>query len=222
METIIVIILAIIAYYIYKIYRQKEDEKDDVANEKADAEYEQKRKERFKDYPHLFDKIDDSWIQVFAGQGNIDGKSYLLKSMFYLMLGESTKIDYSDGSMKWDALWDCSKELLEHLEKFHEGSIIEHEITLATYWQLAATRMGELIQEKPNTGSLSSGAHTAEIGGEELEKVPFTDIENITSLFPKKASHPAHEITFFNKDGSFPRESKGSTLIDEKMSALGV
>ena len=222
METLIVILLAIIAYYIYRIYRQKENEREAIANEKADAEYEQNRKERFKDYPHLFDKIDDSWIQVFAQQGNIDGKDYLLKSMFYLMLGESTKIDYSEGSVKYDSLFDVTKELLEHLEKFHEGSVVEHEIALATYWQLAATKMGELIKVRPNTGSLSSGAHTAEIEGEELEKTPFTDIENIASFFPKKSNHPAHEITFFNKDGSFPRESKGSALIDEKMSALGL
>ena len=219
---ILYIILAIIAYYIYRIYRQKEDEKDAIYNEKLDVEHEQARKEKFKDYPHLFEKIDDSWIEVFSRQSNIDGKDYLLKSMFYLMLGESTKIDYSEGSMKYDSLFDATKELLEHLEKFHEGSIVEHEIALATYWQLAATRMGELIEERPNTGSLSSGAHTAEIEGGELEKAPFTDIEKIASLFPKKANHPAHEITFFNKDGSFPRESKGSALIDEKISALGL
>lgn len=217
------IILAIIAYYIYRIYRQKEDEKDAIYNEKLDVEHEQARKEKFKDYPHLFEKIDDSWIQVFAGQGNIDGKDYLLKSMFYLMLGESTKIDYSEGSTKYDSLWDVTKELLEHLEKYHEGSVLEHEIALATYWQLAATRMGELIKERPNTGSLSSAdAHTSPIEGEELEKAPFTDIEKIASWFPKKANHPAHEITFFNKDASFPRESKGSALIDEKMSVLGI
>lgn len=219
--TILYILLAIIAYYIYRIYRQKEDEREAIANEKSDAEYEKDRRERLKDYPHLIDKIDDSWIQVFAGQGNIDGKSYLLKSMFFLMVGESTKIDYSEGSMKYDSLWNATKELLEHLEKFHEGSVIEHEIALATYWQLAATRMGELIKEGPNTGSLSSGAHTAEIEGAELEKAPFTDIESIASFFPKKANHPDHEITFFNKDGSFPRESKGSALIDEKIKTLG-
>ena len=214
------IILAIIAYYIYCM---KEDEKDAIYNEKLDVEHEQARKEKFKDYPHLFEKIDDSWIQVFAGQGNIDGKDYLLKSMFYLMLGESTKIDYSEGSTKYDSLWDVTKELLEHLEKYHEGSVLEHEIALATYWQLAATRMGELIKERPNTGSLSSAdAHTSPIEGEELEKAPFTDIEKIASWFPKKANHPAHEITFFNKDASFPRESKGSALIDEKMSVLGI
>lgn len=220
--TILYILLAIIAYYIYRIYRQKQDQIDAIDDEKADAEYEKRRKERFKDYPHLFDKIDDSWIEVFSRQSNIDGKNYLLKSMFYLMLGESTKIDYSEGSVKYDSLFDATKELLEHLEKFHEGSVVEHEIALATYWQLAATKMGELIQSKPNTGSLKSGAHTAEIEGAEVEKAPFTDIENIASFFPKKANHPAHEITFFNKDGSFPRESKGSALIDEKMSALGI
>ena len=220
--TILYILLAIIAYYIYRIYRQKEDEKDAIYNEKLDAEHEQARKEKFKDYPHLIDKIDDSWIEVFSRQSNIDGKDYLLKSMFFLMVGESTKIDYSEGSVKYDSLFDATKELLEHLEKFHEGSVVEHEIALATYWQLAATKMGELIKERPNTGSLSSRAHTAEIEGKELEKAPFTDIENIASLFPKKANHSTHEITFFNKDGSFPRESKGSALIDEKISTLGI
>ena len=138
------------------------------------------------------------------------------------MVGESTKIDYSEGSTKYDSLWDITKELLEHLEKFHEGSITEHEIALATYWQLAATEMGKLVEENPNTGSLPSGAHTSPVAGEKLEIAPFTDIEKIASWFPKKANHPAHEITFFNKDGSFPRESEGSKIIDEKISALGI
>lgn len=220
--TLIYILLAIIAFILWKIYRQREQEKEAIADEKADAEYEQKRKERFKDYPNLFGKIDDSWIEVFAHQSNIDGTDYLLKSMFFLMLGESTKIDLSEGSMKFDSLWDATKELLEHLEKYHEGSVVEHEIALATYWQLAATKMGELIEAKPNTGSLSSGAHTAEIEGEEIEKAPFTDIEDVAALFPKKDNHPEKEITFFNADGSFPRESKGSELIDKKISALGL
>lgn len=216
------ILLAVIAYILWRIYRQKENEKDAIYNEKLDAEHEQARKEKFKDYPHLFEKIDDSWIEVFSRQSNIDGKDYLLKSMFYLMLGESTKIDYSEGSVKYDSLFDATKELLEHLEKFHEGSVVEHEIALATYWQLAATKMGELVKENPNTGSLKSGAHTSGVAGEKVEAEPFTDIEKIASWFPKKANHPAHEITFFNKDGSFPRESKDSTLIDEKIKALGL
>jgi len=220
--TFVYILLAIIAFILWKIYRQKEDEKQAIANEKADAEYEQNRKEKFKDYPHLFGKIDDSWIEVFARQSNINGTNYLLKAMFLLMIGESTKIDYSEGSMKYDSLWDATKELLEHLEKFHEGSVIEHEIALATYWQLAATKMDELVKENPNTGSLKSGAHTAEVAGEKVEAEPFTDIEKIAVLFPKKHNHPDKEITFFNADGSFPRESKGSALIDEKISALGL
>lgn len=222
MYIFVIILLAIIAYFLYRIYRQKQDVIDQEASEKSDAEYEKNRKEKFKNYPYLFEKIDDSWIEVFSRQSNIDGKDYLLKSMFYLMLGESTKIDYSEGSVKYDSLFDVTKELLEHLEKFHEGSVVEHEIALATYWQSAATKMGELIKERPNTGSLSDDAHTSPIEGEELEKAPFTDIEKIVSFFPKKANHPAREITFFNKDGSFPRESKGSALIDEKISALGI
>jgi len=220
--TLLYILLIIIAFILWKIYRQKEGEKEQIVNEKFDAEWEQKRKEKFKDYPHLIEKIDDSWIEVFSRQSNIDGKDYLLKSMFYLMLGESTKIDYSEGSVKYDSLFDATKELLEHLEKFHEGSVVEHEIALATYWQLAATKMGELVKENPNTGSLKSGAHTSEVAGEKVEAEPFTDIEKIASWFPKKANHPSHEITFFNKDGSFPRESKGSALIDEKIKALGL
>ncbi len=220
--TLVIILLAIIAFILWRIYRQKEDEKDAIANEKSDAEYEESRKERFKDYPHLFNKVDDTWIQVFAQQGNIDGKSYLLKAMFFLMVHESTRLDYSEGSMKYDSLWNATKELLEHLEKYHEGSVLEHEIALATYWQLAATRMGELIEARPNTGSLSSGAHTAEMEGEELEKAPFTDIEKIAGFFPKKANHSEKEITFYNEDGSFPRESKGSAEIDKKVKALGI
>jgi len=199
--TLVYILLAIIAFILWKIYRRKQNEIDQVASEKFDAEWEENRKEKFKDYPHLIDKVDDSWIEVFSRQSNIDGKDYLLKSMFFLMVGESTKIDFSDGSLKYDGLWDCSKELLGHLEEYHEGSVVEHEITVATYWQLAATRIGEIIEAKPNTGSLKSGAHTAEIEGKEIEAEPFTDIEKIASLFPKKANHPEKEITFFNKDG---------------------
>lgn len=219
MDFLLLFILVVIAYFLWKIYRQKEDEKEAIANEKSDAEYEQKRKEKFKDYPHLFGKIDDSWIQVFGSQ--VKNGIPLLKVMFFLMVGESTKIDYSEGSTKYDSLWDVTKELLEHLEKFHGGSITEHEIALTTYWQLAATEMEKLIKENPNTGSLSSGAHTSPIAGEKLEAAPFTDIEKIASLFPKKANHPAHEISFFDEKGEFPRKSKGSPHIDEKIKVFG-
>lgn len=215
------ILLAVIAYILWRIYRQKQDVIDQVASEKFDAEWEAKKKEEYKDYPHLYGKLEGNWLEVFALHAKNPG--HLLKLMFYLMLGESTKIDYSEGSLKYDSLRDCSKELLEHLEKYHEGTTAEHEIALCTYWQIAATEVGEILKKKPNTKSLSSpDAHTAEIEGKEIETEPFTNIEKITSLFPKKADHPAKEITFFNADGSFPRESKGSALIDKKMSDLGL
>ena len=215
------ILLAVIAYILWRIYRQKQDVVDQAASEKFDAEWEAKKKEEYKDYPHLYGKLEGNWLEVFALHAKNPG--HLLKLMFYLMLGESTKIDYSEGSSKYDGLWDCSKELLEHLEKYHEGTTAEHEIALCTYWQIAATEVGELLKKKPNTKSLSSpDAHTAEIEGKEIETEPFTNIEKITALFPKKANHPAKEITFFNADGSFPRGSKGSALIDKKMSDLGL
>lgn len=218
--TLVIILLAVIAYILWKIYRQKQDVIDQEASDKFDAEWEAKKKEEFKDYPHLYGKLEGNWLEVFAMHA--DNPGHLLKMSFLLMLGESTKIDYSEGGMKYDALWGCSKELLEHLEKYHEGSAAEHGIALCTYWQIAAMKVDELIKSKPNTGSLSSGAHTAEIEGKEIETKPFTDLEKITALFPKKHNHPDKEITFFNKDGSFPRESEGSTLIDERMRALGL
>ena len=100
--------------------------------------------------------------------------------------------------------------MLEHLEKYHEGSIAEHEIAICTYWQIAAGAAEELTKENP------------EVEGKKLEMEPFINIDKIASLFPKKADHPAKEITFFNSDGSFPRESKGSAIIDKKIEALGL
>ena len=221
METLIIVLLAIIAYYIYRIYRQKEEEKTAIANEKFDAHWEAKKKEEFKDYPHLYGKLEGNWLEVFALHAKNPG--HLLKIMFYLMLTESTKIDFSEGSMKWDILWDASKELLEHLEKYHEGTTTEHEIALCTYWQIAAEEIGKLVEESP-TKEMRSGrsSYTSEIEGAKLEVAPFTNIEKITILFPKKASHLANEITFFNEDGSFPRDSSGSTVIDEKLKAFGI
>ncbi len=217
---LIYILLAIIAYFLYRIYRQKQDVIDQEASDKFDAEWEAKKREEFKAYPHLYGKLQGNWLEVFSRHAGTPG--HLLKIMFYLMLGESCKIDYSEGSLKYDTLWDCTKELLEHLETYHEGTVAEHEIALTTYWQVAATRMGELIEENPNTASLSSNAHTSEVAGEKVEVPPFTDIENISSLFPKKENHPENEITFFNPDGSFPRDSEGSARIDEKMRVFGI
>jgi hypothetical protein len=220
MITLIVILLAIIAYILWRIYRQKEDEKEAIADSKNEAEWEAQKKEKYKDYPHIYGKLKGNWLEVFADMAEKGIPQ--LKMQFMLMVQESVKIDYSEGSVKYDSLWDASKELLEHLEKYHEGTTLEHEIALTAYWQEAATAMGELVKENPNTGSLKSGAHTSEVAGEKVETAPFTDIENIAAIFPKKHNHPDKEITFFNADGSFPRKSEGSTLIDEKIKALGI
>jgi hypothetical protein len=127
-----------------------------------------------------------------------------------LYLQESTKIDLSEGSFKWDTLWDLTEELLEHLEKFHEGSVIEHEIAVATYWMVAAEAVSELVKDNP------------EIEGSKLETEPYTHIMKIAALFPKKANHPSTEISFYDEKGVFPRESNGSAYIQEKLKAFGL
>jgi flavodoxin len=217
---ILYILLAVIAYILWRIYRQREDEKIETYNEKVDLIHEQERKVKFKDYPHLYGKLEDNWLDVFAH--HYESGLPLLKIAFLLMLGESTKIDYSEGLMKYDSLWDVSKELLEHLEKYHEGTIAEFEIAICTYWQIAAGAVGELIKQSPEKHLSDAGKEWAPIEGNKIEAKPFTNIEKITSLFPKKANHSEKEITFFKKDGSFPRESEGSTLVDEKIRALGL
>jgi len=206
--TLVIILLAIIAYILWRIYRQREDERAEIANEKFEVEWEQKQKERFKDYPHLYGKLEGNWLEVFAHHA--ENNLPLLKLAFLLYLQESTKIDFSEGARKWDTLWDLSEELLEHLEKYHEGSIVEHEIAVCTYWQIAAGAVGELVKENP------------EIEGSKLEVETYTNIAKIVSLFPKKANHPAKEISFTDEKGVFPRESKGSAHIHEKLKALGL
>jgi hypothetical protein len=220
MSILIVILLVIIAYILWRIYRQREDEKEQIANEKIDAEYERKKKEKFKDYPHLYGNIESSWIEVFSTHSK--NGIPLLKIAFLLYLHESTKIDLSPGSFNWDTFWDFTEELLEHLEKFHEGTALEHEIAICTYWQLAATSLGELIEKSPNKEMHSSGRPSAEIEEGKLAVEPYTDIAKIASWFPKKANHPAEEISFTDEKGKFPRESKGSAYIHEKLKALGL
>lgn len=218
--TLITILLAVIVYILWKMYRQKEDGRNALADAKYDAEREAAKKVKYKDYPHIYGKLNSNWLEVFADMA--EKWVPQLKMQFMLMVQESVKIDYSEGSLKYDSLWDASKELLEHLEKYHEGTTLEHEIALTAYWQEAAMAIGELIKENPNTSSLKSSTHTAEVSGDKLERAPFTDIEKIAELFPKKHNHPHKEITFFNPDGSFPRKSVGSALIDEKIKTLGI
>lgn len=201
---IVIILLAIIAYILWRIYRQREEEIEKNTNEA----WEKKQKEKLKDYPHLYGKLEGNWLEVFAHQ--TERGIPLLKMAFLLMLGESTKIEYSEGSMKWDSFWDCTEELLEHLEKYHEGSTIEHEIAICAYWQIAAESVGELIKENP------------EIEGSKLEVEPYTNINKIASLFPRKADHPSDEISFFDENGRFPRKSEGSEYINTKLKALGL
>jgi hypothetical protein len=225
MTALIVILLAIIAYFLWKIYRQKEDEREAIAIEKLKAKWEEKEKERFKNYPHLYNKLDITWLELFAGVA--EKNLPLLKVAFFLMLNGSTKIDLSEGSLKYDRLWDLTEELLEHLEKFHEGSVAEFEIAVCTYWQIAATEIRKLIEESPNKtvcpGKKPGSSYTtAPIDGKKIEAEPFTNITKIVSLFPKKANHPAEEISFVDDKGVFPRESKGSEFIRKKLKNLGL
>jgi hypothetical protein len=217
---IVIILLVVIAYILWRIYRQREDEKEEIANEKSEVERKQAKKERFKNYPHLFGELEESYLAVFAMDA--ENGTPLLKLAFLLYLQESTKIDFSPGSFKWDTFWKLTEELLEHLEKFHEGSIVEHEIAVAIYWQMAAEAVGELIKESPDKTTTQSGREIAPIEGKKLEVEPYTNIEKIVSLFPKKANHPAEEISFSDEKGIFPRESKGSAHIHEKLKALGL
>ncbi|MDE2399803.1 MAG: hypothetical protein KGL67_02220 [Patescibacteria group bacterium] len=212
--TLLYIILGIIAYYLWKIYRQKEDEKEQIASEKFDAEWEEKKKEKYKDYPNLYGKLEGNWLEVFAhhAENNVP----LLNLAFMLMLQESTKIDYSEGSQIWDTLWEFTEELLEHLEEYHEGTPAEHLIAVCTYWQIAAEAMSKLIEESP-TKQVRSGRSTSEIEGEKLKVAPYTDIKKITVLFPKKTNHPDKELSFVDEKGSFPRKSKGSEIIHKRI-----
>ena len=188
-------------YNIRKVSRQHKDEEAEEYNHLTESELRDR-------YPHIIGKIEDSHLKMFAR--NAETGTPLLKLSFLLYLQESTKIDFSEGSFKWDNLWDITEELLEHLEKFHEGSTIEHEIAVAAFWYIAAIAVGELIEEDP------------EIEGAKLEVEPFTDIDKIVSLFPKKDNHPSEELSFFDEKGSLLREPEGSTYIQNKLTNLGL
>lgn len=209
------ILLAVIAYFLWRIYRQKEDEKDAVYNEKLDAEHEQERKEKFKDYPNLYGKLEGNWLEVFAHHAENNIPLLKLASMLYLQT--AVKIDISEGEAKWGNLWDLTEELLEHLEKYHEGSVIEHQIAICTYWQIAAEAMDDLIENSPDKHINDSGKVYAPVDGDKINDKPYTNISNILSLFPKKNNHPDQEIKFTDDDGYFPRESKGSKLIHSRI-----
>jgi len=215
--TLLYIFLAIIAYFLWRIYRQKEEEKELVNNEKRDVEWEQENKKKFKDYPHLYNKLEGNWLEVFAGYAENNTPLLKLASMLYLQT--SVRIDVSEGDLKWIDLWNLTEELLEHLEKYHEGSATEHQIAVCTYWQIAAEAMDELIENSPKKNVSDSGKIYAPIDGDKINNKPYTNINNILTLFPKKSKHPDEEIKFTDEDGNFPRGSNGSKIIQSRINA---
>src|SRR3990170_8923787 len=145
MNTLIIIILAVIAYILWRIYRQREDEKIEIANEKFEAEWEQKKKEEFKEYPHLIGNVGYTWLELF-GKLYIEKDWTHLKAAWLMCIKESnnTKRDM-EVNLLFDSLWDLSEELLEHLEKYHESFKYEYEIAIITYWQIIAEKADSLI-----------------------------------------------------------------------------
>ena len=210
-NTLIVILLAVIAYILWRIFRQKEDEKAAVAQEKFDAEWEQKKKDEFKGYPHLFGKIDFGYLKLF-GEMYVEKGLPHLKAAWYIYAREAnnTKQDVIEADQLWHGLWDVTEELLEHLEKYHESSKYEFEIAILNYWQVVSLQADSLI------------GMDAETIKKTFQSAPFTDILEIPSWFPKKSNHPDHELSFRGEGGLFPRESKGSALVQEKLKALGL
>lgn len=211
METIGIILLAIIAYFLWKIYHQRENEKIEIYNEKIDAGNEQERKEKFKDYPHLIENIDYSWLELF-GKLYVEKDTPHLKAAFLIYLKEAndTKLDMMEVDRLFDLLWNLSEELLEHLEKYHESTKYEYEIAILTYWQVAAQEADSFVGKDLETIKKM------------FQSAPFTDMQKIASWFPKKANHPEKELSCVDEKGVFPRESKGSTLIRDRLKALGL
>ncbi len=203
--TILYILLAIIAYYIYRIYRQKEDEKEAIANEKFDAEWEAKKKEEFKAFPHLTGKVDYTWIELF-------GKLYVEKNlphlnaafMMFLKEANNTKLDMEVDRL-FESLWDLTEELLEHLEKYHESTKYEYEIAIITFWQIVTQEAESFLGKDVETITRM------------FQSAPFTDIEKISSWFPKKDNHPDKEISFRDEQGNFLRKSEGSKIIRDRI-----
>jgi hypothetical protein len=208
--TLIYILLAIIAYILWRIYRQKEDEKQQIANEKFEAEWEQNKKEEFKDYPHLIGNVNYTWLELF-GKLYVEKGMPHLKAAWYIYVKEAnnTKLDMEVDGL-FDSLWDLSEELLEHLEKYHESTKYEYEIAIIAYWQNAAEKAGEFIGKDLETIK------------DMFQSSPFTDIQKIPSWFPKKSDHPATEISFSDEKSVFPRESVGSEIVKQKLKDFGL
>ena len=215
--TLVYILLAIIAYILWRIYQQKEEEKEQIANEKFDAEWEVKKKEEFKDYPHLIGKVDYTWLELFGrlyvetdknhpGRWQNGGSPHLNAAfMMYLKEANNTKLDIIEVDHLFDSLWDLTEEFIEHLEKYHESTKYEYEIAIISFWQLVAQEAESFMGKD------------FEVIKKMFQSTPFTDIEKIASWFPKKDNHPDKEILFRDENGNFPRESKGSKLIHDRI-----
>lgn len=151
-------------------------------------------------------KVDYTWLKLF-------GKLYIEKDlphlnaafMMYLKEANNTELDIIEVDHLFDSLWDLTEELLEHLEKYHESTKYEYEIAVTTFWQNAAQEAKSFMGKDFETIRKM------------FQSAPFTDIEKISSWFPKKDNHPAKELSFRDKDGNFPRESEGSKIIHERI-----
>jgi hypothetical protein len=204
------ILLAIIAYFLWRIYRQKEEEKEQIANEKFDTELEAKKKEEFNDYPHLIGNLEYTWLKLF-GKVYIEKNIPHLKAAFLMYLKEAnnTQLDMRVDRL-FDGTWDLTEELLEHLGKYHECAKYEAEIAIITYWQTIAQEAESFTGKDFETIK------------QKFQSAPFTDIQKIPSWFPKKNNHPEKEFSFSDNKGNFPRESKGSPDVKKKLKALGL
>ncbi len=201
------ILLIIIAIILWKIYRQKEDEKENIINEKAEIEWEQNQKNKFKNYPNLIGNVDYTWLDLFGGLYVEKGLPHLNAAfMMYLKESNNTERDMIEVDHIFDSLWDLTEELLEHLEQYHDSSKYEYEIAILTYWQI--------ISEKADTFKGKDFETIKKI----FQSSPFTDIQKIPSWFPQKTNHTNKEITFVDKYGVFPRESNGSVSIHKRIS----
>lgn len=207
MSTIVVILLGVIAYILWKIYRQKEEEKEQTINEKLETEWAANEREEFKDYPHLIGNIDYAWLKLFGKLYVEKGMSHLNAAfLMYLKESNNTKLDM-EVDVLFSSVWDLTEELLEHLEKYHVSTKYEYEIAIITYWQLIAQEADSFVGK--DLDSIK----------EAFQSAPFTDIEKISSWFPRKDDHSGEEISFTDENGNFPRESKGSTLIHDRITA---
>jgi hypothetical protein len=208
MGIIIIILLVVIAYYLYKIYSQKEGEIGEARDKAYQEESEKEFKEKYQGkYTYLIGKIENSWLETFVY--NLEHGVPIHKLAYRLYFDavyhrEKSKSHSNSGAeVYWidtgfDNLWNLTEELLEHLEKYHEGTKNEFEIAVAHYWQIAASEAKSFTDETDR-----------EVIIRKFQSAPFSNLSDIISWFPKKQGHPKDEISFVDKKTDlFPRKSK--------------